>query len=120
MQTIQYNSIDKYPINGINYYRLLQIDFDGQYAFSPIRSVDFPKNVFSLFPNPSSGEFNVVNPFEKAQITIFDVTGKRVFFSEIDDTLEQFDLSRMPKGIYIVEISSAKLKAPQIIKLKLD
>lgn len=37
--SVEYEAIDSKPQNGINYYRLKQTDYNGQYAYSNIRSV---------------------------------------------------------------------------------
>lgn len=52
----QYAFTDPQPLNGPNYYRLRQIDFDGSSTFSPYVFVEFePKRDFSrLYPNPVS------------------------------------------------------------------
>lgn len=36
-----YSLIDEAPLPGTNYYRLRQVDFNGQFAYSAIRTVDF-------------------------------------------------------------------------------
>lgn len=51
--TSQYNSYsftDESPLPGINYYRLRQVDFNGHFAYSAIRTVDFTaQNDFTAF-----------------------------------------------------------------------
>lgn len=40
-QTSNYSFTDESPLPGMNYYRLRQTDFNGDYVYSPIRSVEF-------------------------------------------------------------------------------
>ncbi|MBL4654531.1 MAG: hypothetical protein JKY33_01745, partial [Bacteroidia bacterium] len=53
---IDYTVVDEDPIQGISYYRLKQTDFDGQYEYFPVVSVNFNHTVFDLadiYPNPA-------------------------------------------------------------------
>ena len=50
-----YTFEDRYPSDGINYYRIRQTDYDKKYSYSPIRSFKFEKRVKpKLFPNITS------------------------------------------------------------------
>ncbi|TRX57710.1 hypothetical protein FNH22_14965 [Fulvivirga sp. M361] len=64
-ETISYQFIDTSPLNGINYYRLKQYDFDGAFEYSPvIRSFfDTNRTGIHVFPNPAA---------EQLQITLDD------------------------------------------------
>ena len=90
-----YTFTDIRPIPGYNYYRLKQIDYDGKYDFSEVRSVlvSSPKNQMAqVFPNPNEGIFTLAlhNPqLQKARIKLLDSTGSllREFnFSEYEVT----------------------------------
>ena len=81
-----YTFIDESPIKGRNYYRLKQVDFDNNFNYSPIRTLDFAsgKRKFKLYqnvPNPFAGEtsigFNLPRDMS-AVIRVFDATGKLV------------------------------------------
>ena len=51
----QYSFTDEQPTNGINYYRIRQTDFDGQYSYSPVESVRFSiasADIEFISPNP--------------------------------------------------------------------
>jgi hypothetical protein len=54
-----YNHVDQAPMAGMNYYRLIQVDFDGAETEFEVKAVDFsPNNVIvSIVPNPSDGRF---------------------------------------------------------------
>ncbi|MEM7657617.1 MAG: PQQ-dependent sugar dehydrogenase, partial [Bacteroidota bacterium] len=51
-----YQSFDEQPLPGVNYYRLRQLDLDGQFSFSEVREVYFDASLASLqlqvYPNP--------------------------------------------------------------------
>ena len=60
-----YNYIDLSPLSGTNYYRLKQLDFDGQWEYSDLRSIDFiasAQHKIQLFPNPASESVTVQLP----------------------------------------------------------
>jgi len=52
-----YSTIDNKPYEGLSYYRLKQTDFNGDFEYSDIQSVEFhtPLGGFDLYPNPTSG-----------------------------------------------------------------
>ncbi len=109
----------KNPRNGISYYRLKQIDFDGQFEYSKVIRVNFKGengNVGEFYPNPSkSGTVNLDYTSENDDeilVSVFDVTGKLIVnqiqqFSNGDNNLS-FDFSELNTGIYIVKIGDER------------
>lgn len=79
-----YSDVDSKPFAGTSYYRLKQTDFDGEYSYSPIVSVNSsPINGISLYPNPShQGDQIVVNfpdyGVNTIDVLIYSVDGKIV------------------------------------------
>jgi hypothetical protein len=77
---IHYEFRDNRPENGINYYRLVQYDFDGTATRSDVKTVDFGKvQIFSVFPNPASANTSLtmtVPGSGEYKLTIYDVTGR--------------------------------------------
>lgn len=109
----------KNPRNGISYYRLKQIDFDGQFEYSKVISVNFKGEngeVGQFYPNPSkSGIVNleyISKTDEEITISVFDVTGKLIVnqiqqISNGDNNLS-FDFSELNTGIYIFKIGDER------------
>jgi hypothetical protein len=60
----RYSFVDQAPQDGLNYYRLVIIDFDASVAYSPVKSVDFQAipGEISLYPNPAHDQFTVELP----------------------------------------------------------
>jgi len=57
-----YAAVDKTPYTGISYYRLAQTDYDGNIAYSDLKSVKFGQQItealtFQVYPNPNSGDW---------------------------------------------------------------
>ena len=119
----QYSFTDNNPSKGINYYRLKQVDDDGNYSYSKIASADF-ENItaaFSVYPNPASGKINVVLPLSVSisVMSIYDMNGKRVMEKQINanTSSEQFDVSNFAAGIYHIDlIQGTKKQSIQLIK----
>jgi hypothetical protein len=70
-----------------------------------------PFKSFVLYPNPSSGLFNIAldnNLFGKLLVKIYNQDGKRVFDKEFDKSdeefLQQIDLGRQNIGIYLISL----------------
>lgn len=78
-----YTFIDERPLPGANYYRLRQVDFDGQFSFSPVRWVmtSLAAGAFLLYPSPAS-DFLQIQLGEAAETDgaweIFDAAGRQV------------------------------------------
>jgi hypothetical protein len=63
------------------YYRLKQVDLDGTFAYSPVRTVSFTHSAippFTLFPNPARDLVTVATGTAGAAVEVFDATGRRV------------------------------------------
>ena len=75
-----------------------------------------------MYPNPAKDSFTISNTGaeEIAQISIYEVSGKKVFSqTKSFDTLTTITISDFAKGIYLVEIISknkAKLTKKLVIK----
>lgn len=78
-----------------------------------LKSEDFNLNAFSVYPNPSTGIFNIKTnqSIEKASITIADLNGRIVHQSK-DENLKSkaLDLNHLQNGIYILNIHNESLK----------
>lgn len=111
-----YNFKDYSPTSGVNYYRLKQLDFNGDFEYSDIKSVsfDFEASVFSIYPNPVSEVINFSKPVKSA--AIYNLQGNLVFSREGNLTSLKIP-SQLSTGVYIlkIELSNGDRIAKQII-----
>jgi hypothetical protein len=96
LDTITYYFTDDKPLQGKNYYRLVQTDLDGTQATSDIESVYY-QNVLMVYPNPASGKIFVTKPSE---IIIYNMLGKVV---KQEKVVNEMDVSGL-KGQFVVEV----------------
>lgn len=114
----QYKYIDQSPARGLNYYRLVQEDFDSKRNTSKVVSVNvdwdaLSNNPLVLYPNPGNGQrFHL--SFEEAinsntRIMIMDVSGKLVWAKNYERLERQTEITMeepLKAGVYIVSIIS--------------
>lgn len=108
-----YSFIDVPKQQGIYFYRIKQIDFDGSYEYSNIIEVNFEyQKSFALYqnyPNPFNPGTTIgyqIPVRSKVTIKIFDVLGKEV--TTLVNELKQsglhevtFDAAELPSGLYL-------------------
>jgi len=111
---ITYNEIDRSPFFGVSYYRLKQVDFNGEFTYSDLSVVDI-KVVFSevlVFPNPTKDRVKIRsnNKNELSMIKIYNLRGEDVT-NLCDITLStdfeyEIDLNNVSKGMYTIRTLS--------------
>ncbi|MBR9921090.1 MAG: T9SS type A sorting domain-containing protein [Bacteroidetes bacterium] len=109
IQRLDYFFSDNKPHEGINYYRIRQVDFDGTFSFSHLASVRFDQssNQISISPNPTSGDLYIsgLPSDEITEISIFNINGQRLKRLATTDAI--VDLADLPQGIYLLTIKTA-------------
>lgn len=104
--------------NGVNYYRIKQIDIDGRYSYSEVAAVtngddDRPESLLSVFPNPTNGWLYLSLTSEIIQDTyevkVLDYLGriiKKETVSSSDMTnAYRMDMSSYNEGLYSVQVT---------------
>lgn len=121
-QPVTYNFTDNSPLNGNNYYKLVQLDNDGKATDLGIRTVNFQLSTFNLqlFPNPTTafvtlsfaaGTFN--------QLQVIDLNGKVLQQHKLNGTEsnKQVSLGTYPAGIYLFKlIGNTKTENRKVVK----
>jgi hypothetical protein len=108
-----YKYIDTNPVMGINYYRLKQIDFDGAYEYSQIRSAEFDSGAIlnHMRPNPVENEGNISIWADKTQSTnlvILNSLGQVVLTKNVQldegENEVRVPTTSLPAGAYFFQL----------------
>jgi autotransporter-associated beta strand protein len=113
-QVLNYQLIDKQPFTGVSYYRLRQVDFNGDFeVFDPV-AVFFggqSLGAVTIFPNPAKELANIkleskVN--DNGVIQLFNISGAMIWQRNINavDGINnyQLDIADLPAGQYILTV----------------
>jgi hypothetical protein len=113
-----YNLTDYTPVEGYNYYRLKQIDFDGSYEYSPtivieVKSSTLESVIAMLYPNPAKEIINIqlqASHRTEFDLTVIDLTGRVVHYDVISaekglNVPFILDIQHYGQGVYIVNLT---------------
>ncbi|MFK8037673.1 MAG: hypothetical protein AB8B74_05240 [Crocinitomicaceae bacterium] len=109
-KTISYNSIDRFPFYGTSYYKLLQVDFDGQQTIYGPKSVNFLQedtelNTLKVRHGLTNRFISVYSNVKNFPLLIYSSNGalvKRIELSSHSGSEKQIDISDLSKGLYII------------------
>jgi hypothetical protein len=115
-QTQHYSFKDENPYFGISYYRIRQTDLDGTFTYSQMKAVDYQNSVkagFEIVPNPSENSSSASLFFtdlkgKECNISVFDITGKKIFTSTEVLKESKSSLPSFEKGVYFIQVSGAE------------
>jgi hypothetical protein len=112
-----YQFVDANPF-AVSYYRLKQVDINGDYDYSSMVKVTFSKNkeqVFNIFPNPANASQEVMADLssfddKEIELTVSDILGRQLLQQTIN--VEQskpttlFNAHQLSAGVYIVAFTT--------------
>jgi hypothetical protein len=101
-----YTFTDQDPLSGVNYYRVRQVDVDGQYSFSNIALglVDEISSIL-VYPNPVKDILYITGVYKPEEvITIHNAFGGLVYRGPAANG--EILLSDFPSGIYVLKIGN--------------
>jgi hypothetical protein len=110
-----YSFIDDQPFQGINYYRLKQTDFDGQYSYSEVRTLVFDNkdHAPSVYPNPADEVLFVdlggsIENDATRHYAIFDWSGKQIATGQLQSAYGLANVSlnnnNLQSGVYLLKV----------------
>lgn len=111
--------------SGTRYYRLKTMDMDGKVSYSAVRPVVFDNEIaWQVYPNPSTGEFNLVyqvNAGEDAFAKVYDVNGKQIMQLNlpvsgfVQKAIIDLTPGKYVPGVYLMEVTTGEKK--QVFRL---
>lgn len=108
-----YEFLDKLPLPGTSFYRIKDIDLDGNFTYSRIQSVYINSQEVSVYPNPLGDKRTLyldgIFPLG-ADVMVFDGTGKILHMDKLKKNTEpatyEMNLGSLAQGIYVIRVSS--------------
>ena len=98
-QVNQYSYLDESPAKKLVYYRLVQVDYDGQFSYSEIKTVNGINSTVNLFPTSSNGEnvFVSLSGIEREKVSV------RILNDQGQQFSEQKSFSKTPSSVMRLE-----------------
>lgn len=110
----QYSYTDFKALGGADFYRIKQVDANGNFSYSAIAKVVFDENTLSwtIQPNPvkTAAAFYARRNMTNVSINVYNAVGKNVFSKQrsVISAGEQIviPVSNLAKGVYFVKVKS--------------
>ncbi len=102
----QYNFTDNSPLDGVDYYRLKQVDLDGIATYSSVAKVSFGNLATALhvYPNPAKNTVVITLPASASGsvVNVFDMSGRKLMQKQIsaNTSSQTLDVSSLASGKY--------------------
>lgn len=104
-----YSFVDASPLSGVSYYRIRQIDLNGDNSYSDWVAVSrntISGAVYAFWPNPAA-ELLVADGFSGGEtIRVFDAAGRVLIETVAVAGRQSLDLSVLSSGLYTVEVKN--------------
>ena len=106
-----YTYYDRFPANGLNYYRITQVDVDGQRSSTEVKTLQFScaNGTVKVYPVPSRGILYVDMPagYEQAKIAVTTIDGRQVPATVTGGSLSRtVQLASLTAGTYLLRVES--------------
>ncbi|MEM8908856.1 MAG: DUF4832 domain-containing protein, partial [Bacteroidota bacterium] len=108
-ETKSFEFVHTNPVHGRNYYRIKQVDFDGQYSYSRLASIWFDDKITRVFPNPVQNELNIIANADQ-DIEIYNLLGQLLKRRKINQGSNRLSLADLPRGIYYYKMEGTSGK----------
>jgi len=114
----QYNYMDVAPVEGNNYYRIQEVDVNGQVQYSPTRLLVFgheANKILAVYPNPVTNRLYIQLPATTGnhkELQLFDVNGHQVLRKQVaaGPAKVDIDVSKLTAGTYLLWYDNQSVK----------
>lgn len=118
---IQYAFVDVQPLAGVSYYRLLQVDFDGQSEYSKVIAIENAAKVeltLNVYPVPTTDEVTVQSTESIQSLRVIDTKGSIVKAQKLNANQVKLSLADLTPGMYLVQVdyTNGGNKTVQVLK----
>lgn len=104
--SLNYNFIDETPLQGVNYYRLKQTDFNGEYSYSNIIALTNNNQDYSIWNSTNTLYVKGAKENQLSNLKIYNLIGELIFEKEFEENTI-IETSNFSKGIYLVKVQTA-------------
>ncbi|WP_020567286.1 M12 family metallo-peptidase [Neolewinella persica] len=110
-QSISYAFTDETTRAGTTYYyRLRQLDLDGQLSFSEVRTVAFDAaEGLTVWPNPTDGRVNIESSDLSANYALLNGLGQVLRTGKLANGQATLNLQDLPPAIYLLRVGEDKV-----------
>ncbi|TZF82086.1 T9SS type A sorting domain-containing protein [Pedobacter sp. BS3] len=115
-QANTYTVYDEQPYNGVNYYRLKQVDTDGKETVLGVKAVDFGIAVAvtaTVYPNPAVQDIRVkLSRYTGSALAVnlIDISGKVIYRQAVNSGVIDFAVNYQPApGLYLLQLTGEGL-----------
>lgn len=107
-----YNFTTEKMSSGQHYFKLKQVDFDGNYEVFPVKSVKIDdEDIIVLYPSLATSEIRLTNVDDGTIFQLFDLQGQLIKEDSYNSTI---NISDLQSGIFILKVKDTVLKFAKI------
>jgi ribosomal protein S11 len=114
-----YNGTTKEKQQNVSSNSSYLFNWNGSSLYKSVNDYDFTTGKVHVYPNPSDGKFMIENVANYYRLSVYDMTGKVVYQSEINDVNNQNIILNNPiAGAYMIQLEGvgSTVTTPIIIK----
>jgi hypothetical protein len=107
-----YSYVHTSPLEGINYYRILQTDIDNRSSYSTVRTLKFTTAAedFIIIGNPVTNNVLTVQVNAPMYLALYTAEGKLLWQQQTNAGTKTIDVSRYAKGTYLLKTNTTTKK----------